>query len=81
MFEKLPIEIYYKLINYGIYEPTHYIAFKTAKIRPIFSNELNCNISGVITLNETIQDDLNEEWEYFLTNYHHLHQYPLNYPL
>ena len=68
----LPIELYYKLINYGIYEPPHYIAFKTAIIRPIFSNELNCNISGEIKLHTTefedtvLEDELNQEWFMFL---------------
>ena len=64
----LPIELYYKLINYGIYEPPHYIAFKTAIIRPIFSNELNCNISGEIKLEGGgyEENDLNNEWLLFL---------------
>ncbi len=64
----LPIDLYYKLINYGIYEPPHYIAFKTAIIKPIFSNELNCNISGEIKLEGGgyEENDLNEEWLLFL---------------
>lgn len=62
----IPIEIYYKLINYGIYQPPHYLAYKNATIRPIFSNELNCNISGepiVLLTDEEIE--LNQEWEDF----------------
>jgi len=64
----LPIELYYKLINYGIYEPPHFIAYKTAIIRPIFSNELNCNISGEIKLEGGgyEENDLNNEWLLFL---------------
>ena len=61
----IPIEIYYKLINYGIFEPPHYIAYKTAKCRPIFSNELNCKLDEEIKLLSDEQIELNEEWEAF----------------
>tara|TARA_R110000824_G_scaffold6732_1_gene31078 strand:+ start:269 stop:559 length:291 start_codon:yes stop_codon:yes gene_type:complete len=74
MFEKLPIELYYKLINYGIYEPPHYVAYKTAKIRPIFNCELNCNLSGEIKLSPLTEfedypeNDLDAEWLAFNEN-------------
>lgn len=69
----IPLNLYYKLINYGIYEPPHFIAFKTALIKPIFSNELNCNISGEMKLIDNVEfedfpegDELNEAWFMFL---------------
>ena len=71
----LPIKLYYKILNYGAIEPPHLVAFKTAKVKPIFNNELNCNISGEIKLEENTEfedfpdDDLNslnEEWFMFL---------------
>ena len=40
-------------------------------MRIITSNELNCNISGSIKLEEGITDELQEEWEYFLEHYDH----------
>tara|TARA_R110001632_G_scaffold61471_2_gene148285 strand:+ start:936 stop:1154 length:219 start_codon:yes stop_codon:yes gene_type:complete len=63
----LPIELYYKLITYGIYEPPHYIAYKTG-IRVITSCELNCKLSGTIKLEGGgyEENDLNEEWFLFL---------------
>jgi len=60
-WEVLPIEIYHKLINYGIYEPPHFIAYKTAQIRPIFSCELNCKLSGTIEI-----PTLEQEWDRFI---------------
>ena len=48
----IPLEIYRKIILYGAIVPLHYTAYKTATIRPIFSNELNCNLTGTITLDE-----------------------------
>ena len=48
----IPIHIYRKIILYGAVVPLHYTAYKTAKIKPVFTNELNCNLSGTITLNE-----------------------------
>ena len=81
MFKSLPIELYYKILNYGAIEPPHLVAYKTAKIRPIFSNELNCNISGNIKLNEemdlfavfdgveiNLMSDLDAEYYMFLLN-------------
>jgi len=67
MFKSLPIEIYHKLINYGIYEPPHFVAYKTAVIRPIFSCELNSNLSDnqkLILLTDE-EMELNAEWEAF----------------
>tara|TARA_B110000902_G_scaffold113995_2_gene134232 strand:+ start:1841 stop:2059 length:219 start_codon:yes stop_codon:yes gene_type:complete len=65
----LPMELYYKLINYGIYEPLHVIAIKDkSNLRPIFNCELNSNISGEIKIND--DDDnleaLNQEWFMYL---------------
>ena len=81
MFKSLPMELYYKILNYGAIEPPHLVAYKTAKIRPIFSNELNCNISGNIKLNEDMDlfavfddveinqmTDLDAEYYMFLLN-------------
>ena len=55
----IPIHIYRKIILYGAIVPLHYTAYKTAKIKPIFSNELNCKLSGTITLNEDPMDIFN----------------------
>tara|TARA_R110002020_G_scaffold181364_2_gene376189 strand:+ start:49 stop:345 length:297 start_codon:yes stop_codon:yes gene_type:complete len=76
MFKTLPIEIYYKLINYGIYEPPHFIAYKTAKIRPIFNCELNSNItdnqilklSPLTEFEDYPENDLDAEWLAFQEN-------------
>jgi hypothetical protein len=77
----IPLEIYYKILNYGAIEPSHLVAYKTAKIKPIFSCELNCKISGTIKLNENIElfdifdthdinqmTDLDAEYYMFLLN-------------
>tara|TARA_R110001592_G_scaffold182498_3_gene425775 strand:- start:20013 stop:20243 length:231 start_codon:yes stop_codon:yes gene_type:complete len=61
----IPLEIYRKIILYGAIVPLHYTAYKTATIRPIFSNELNCNLTGTITLDE--EDDLFDLFEGQLT--------------
>jgi hypothetical protein len=65
----IPLELYYKILNYGAIEPSHLVAYKTAKIRPIFSCELNCNLTGVIKLLTEDEIDLNEEWEDFNNDY------------
>jgi len=69
----IPLNLYYKILSYGAIEPLHFIAYNTAKVKPIFSNELNCNISGEIQLRENIEfedfpegDELNQEWFMFL---------------
>lgn len=69
----IPMNLYYKILTYGAIEPPHFIAYKTAIIKPIFSNELNCNLSGEMKLRENIEfedfpegDELNEEWFMFL---------------
>ena len=66
----LPMDLYYKLINYGIYEPLHVIAIKDkSNLRPIFNCELNSNISGEIKLNDDDDDNLealNQEWFMYL---------------
>lgn len=69
----LPLNLYYKILTYGAIEPPHFIAYKTAIIKPIFSNELNCNISGEIKLIDNVEfedfpegDELNQEWFMFL---------------
>jgi hypothetical protein len=70
----IPLEIYRKIILYGAIVPLHYTAYKTAISRPIFSNELNCNLSGTITLNEDEEEEqeqltgLDLEYYYFLLN-------------
>jgi len=74
----LPIELYYKILSYGAIQPPHFIAFKTAKVKPIFSNELNCNISGEIKLypntefEDFPEDELNQEWFMFLLHSQYL---------
>jgi len=72
----IPINLYYKILTYGAIEPPHFIAFKTAIIKPIFSNELNCNISGEIKLigGGYEENDLNQEWFEFLLS----QQYNIN---
>lgn len=72
----IPINLYYKILTYGAIEPPHFIAFKTAIIKPIFSNELNCNISGEIKLEGGgyEENDLNQEWFEFLLS----QQYNIN---
>jgi hypothetical protein len=62
----IPMEIYYKILNYGAIEPPHFVAYKTAKIRPVFTCELNCRISGTIKLNETELNDVDVEYYLFL---------------
>jgi len=64
----IPMNLYYKILTYGAIEPPHFIAYKTAIIKPIFSNELNCNLSGEIQLigGGYEENDLNEEWFMFL---------------
>ncbi len=65
MFKSLPIELYYKILNFGAVEPPHFVAYKTSTIRPIFSCELQSNISpGSITLIE--EDQLNTDEAYYL---------------
>ena len=67
MFKSLPIELYYKILNFGAVEPPHYVAYKTSKIRPVFSCELQSNIStGFITLVEDNEDQLNTDEAYYL---------------
>ena len=66
MFKSLPIELYYKILNFGIIEPLHYVAYKTAKIRPVFSCELNSNIcKEIITLDEENDENYNIDVEYY----------------
>lgn len=55
----LPLELYYKILNYGAIEPPHVVAYKTAKIRPIFTCELNSNLT------DNIPFKLNEEMDLF----------------
>tara|TARA_R110000787_G_scaffold262664_2_gene368294 strand:- start:423 stop:629 length:207 start_codon:yes stop_codon:yes gene_type:complete len=63
----IPLEIYRKIILYGAIVPLHYTAYKTATIRPIFSNELNCNLTGTITLDEEEElTDLDLEYYQYL---------------
>ena len=64
----IPLNLYYKILTYGAIEPPHFIAFKTAKVKPIFSCELNCNLSGEMKLigGGYEENDLNEEWFMFL---------------
>ena len=56
MFKSLPIELYYKILTYGVIEPLHLVAYKTAKIRPIFGCELNCNLIDNVPIK--LNDDL-----------------------
>ena len=63
----IPIHLYYKILTYGAILPPHFIAYTTAKIKPIFSNELNCNISGEIKLIDNLdEEELNEAWFMYL---------------
>ena len=67
MFTSLPLELYYKILNFGAIEPPHFVAYKTATIRPIFSCELYSNISeDSITLVDNDDDEMNTDEEYFL---------------
>jgi|TARA_R110002126_G_scaffold33664_2_gene105268 hypothetical protein len=66
---RVPDELKRKIVSYFV-RPPHYFAYKTG-MRIITSNELNCNISGSIKLEEGITDELQEEWEYFLEHYDH----------
>lgn len=72
----LPLHLYYKILTYGAIESPSFVAYKTAIIRPIFSNELNCNITGKIKLEGGgyEENDLNEEWFGFLLS----QQYNIN---
>ena len=67
MFKSLPIELYYKILNYGAVVPLHFTAYKTAKVRPIFSCELNSNLSdnNELILEES-DDELNTDEEYYM---------------
>ena len=67
--DRIPMDLFNKLITYGIYEPPHYIAYKTAIKKPIFSCELNSFITGDMKLREGYIDELEElnmEWLYYL---------------
>lgn len=59
----IPIHIYRKIILYGAVVPLHYTAYKTAKIKPVFTNELNCNLTGTITLNEDDPMDIFDDYD------------------
>ena len=69
----LPLNLYYKILSYGAIEPPHFIAYMTAKVKPIFSSELHCNLSGEMQLTDNLAfedfpegDELNQEWFMFL---------------
>tara|TARA_R110001606_G_scaffold108524_5_gene233643 strand:+ start:8210 stop:8449 length:240 start_codon:yes stop_codon:yes gene_type:complete len=52
IWKKLPMDLVNKIMSYQPIESPSMKAYKSATIRPIFSNELNCNISGEITLSD-----------------------------
>jgi hypothetical protein len=72
MIEKwktLPMDIVNNIFSFGVFDSPHHIAYKNSTIRPVFSCELNSNISGEIKLDEDViqfHEAVNEDYLYFL---------------
>jgi len=64
-WNKLPMDLVNKIMSYQPIESPAVVAWNKAEIREVKSNELWCNVSGEITLNDEDINDVELEWYVF----------------